>query len=107
MILKPPPNKNLCTHKHTHTHTHTHTNMPFGVSAVAQCVKNQTAAAQITVEAWVESLLPEYGLKDPELLQLWHSSQLCLGFSPWPGNFHMPWMQPLKKEKKIPLPKMS
>ena len=29
-------------------------------------------------------------------------SQLRLGFSPWLGNFHMPWVHPLKK-KKMPV----
>ena len=27
-------------------------------------------------------------VKDLVLLLLWHRSQLWLGFSPWPGNFH-------------------
>ena len=26
--------------------------------------------------------------------------QLRLGFDPWPGKFHMPWVWPLKKKKK-------
>ena len=38
--------------------------------------------------------------KDPALLQLWHRSQLWLGFDPWPRNFHMPWAWSKKKEKK-------
>ena len=29
-------------------------------------------------------------VKDPGLLQLWHRSQLWLGFDPWLRNFHMP-----------------
>ena len=29
-------------------------------------------------------------VKDLALLQLWCRSQLWLGFSPWPRNFHMP-----------------
>ena len=36
--------------------------------------------------------------KDLVLLQLWHRSQLQLRFDPWPGNFHMLWVQ-LKKKK--------
>ena len=40
-------------------------------------------------------------VKDPALLQLQCRSQLWLGFSPWPGNFHMLWMQPKKKKIKI------
>ena len=39
-------------------------------------------------------------VKDLELLQLWHRSKLWLGFDPWPRNFHVPWVQPKKKEKK-------
>ena len=35
------------------------------------------------------------GLKDPTLLKL------QLGFDPWPGNFRMSQMQPLKKQKVI------
>ena len=31
-------------------------------------------------------------VKDPAQLQLWCKLQLWLGFSPWPGNFHMPWV---------------
>ena len=37
-------------------------------------------------------------VKDPVLPQLWSRLQLQLGFSPWPGNFHMPWVQSLKKQ---------
>ena len=44
-----------------------------GVPTVALWVKNLTAAAWVTVEAQVQS---------------------------WPGNFHMPWVQPLIKEKE-------
>ena len=40
------------------------------------------------------------GFKDPALLQLQLRLQLQLGFSPWPGNFHMPWVAALKKKKK-------
>ena len=34
-------------------------------------------------------------IKDLALLQLW------LGFSPWPRNFHMPWVWPKKKKKSV------
>ena len=37
------------------------------------------------------------GLKNPMLTQLWCMSQLWLGFSSWPRNFHMSSVQPLKK----------
>ena len=30
-------------------------------------------------------------IKDPVWLQLRHSLQLQLGFTPWPGNFHVLW----------------
>ena len=42
------------------------------------------------------SLIPglESGFKHPASLQLQSRSQLWLGFSLWPGNFHMPEMQP-------------
>ena len=53
-----------------------------------QWVKNLTAAAQVTVEAWVQSPAWSSGLKDPALPHLW-----C-GFNPWSGNFHMPGAQP-------------
>ena len=36
-------------------------------------------------------------VKDPALPQLWQRSQLQLGLDPWPRNFHMPWVQPKKK----------
>ena len=39
-------------------------------------------------------------VKDPVLLQLWDRLQLCLGFDPWPENFHMPRVWPKKKKKK-------
>ena len=67
---------------------------------MAQWVKNQTAAARVTAEAWDQSLAWHSGLKDPALLHLWHRSQLWLRFSPWTGNFHMAWVQPLKKKEK-------
>ena len=65
---------------------------------MAQWVKNPTAAALVTAEAWVQSLAHCRGLKDPVLS---HGLQLKLGFNPWPRDFHMPGMQTLKgKEKK-------
>ena len=33
--------------------------------------------------------------KDPVLLLLWHR------FSSWPGKFHMPWVWPFLKSKRI------
>ena len=43
-------------------------------------------------------LVPAWWVKDPMLP--WHRPQLPLGFDPWPGNFHMPWVQPKKKNGK-------
>ena len=65
---------------------------------MAQWVKNLTIAAWVATEAQVESLAWYSGLKDPMLLQLWCRSQLWLGFSPWPGNFHL-WQVWLFKKK--------
>ena len=39
-------------------------------------------------------------VKDMVLPQLWCWSKLQLRFSPWPGNFHMLWVQPKKKKKE-------
>ena len=61
---------------------------------MVQWVKNLSAAAPIAVEAWVHFLAS--GLKDLDPV----SPQLQLGSSPWPGNFHMPPVWPLKKKKK-------
>ena len=38
-------------------------------------------------------------VKDLALPQLWCRSQFWLGFSPWPGSFHMPrvWQKERKK----------
>ena len=39
-------------------------------------------------------------VKYPALLQLWCSSQLQLGFDPWPGNFRTLWVWLKRKEKR-------
>ena len=59
---------------------------------MAQWLKNLTAAAQVPAE--VQGPAQCSGLKDPVWPQLQYRSQLQLGFSPWPGNFHMPQVQP-------------
>ena len=59
------------------------------VPAVAQWVKNLTAAAQVAAEAQVQSPAQGSVLKDPALPQLRCRLQLQLGFSPWPRNFHI------------------
>ena len=71
-----------------------------GVPTVAQWVKNSTAAAWVAVEVWVQSPAWHSGLKDPVLWQLWLWSQVWLKFNPWPGNFHMLWVWPEKKQKQ-------
>ena len=40
-------------------------------------------------------------VKDLSLSLLWFRSLLWHGFSPWPGNFHMPWVWPKKEEVLI------
>ena len=40
--------------------------------------------------ARIQSSAQPSGVKDEALLQLWHRSQLQLGFSLWPRNFHLP-----------------
>ena len=71
-----------------------------GVHTVAQWVKNPTVVAQVTVEMWVWSSAQHSGLKDTMLPQLCCSLKLQLRFSPWPRNFHMLWVLPLKKKSK-------
>ena len=66
---------------------------PTGVSAVAEWVKNLTAGVQSPALAqWVKYLA---------LLQLQHRSQWWFDFSPWPRNFRMLWVWPLKKKAFI------
>ena len=67
---------------------------------MAQWVKNPTAGAWVAVEAQVQSLTQGSALKDLALPSLPGRLQWQLGFSPWPRNFHMPQMQPLKKDQK-------
>ena len=61
---------------------------------MAQWVRNPTALAWVASEVWVRAPAQDSGLKDQAMLQL------QLGFNPWPKNFHMPWVQPFKKERK-------
>lgn len=60
------------------------------VPAVVQWVKILTATA------WVWPLAWHGGLKELTLPPLRNRSQLRLRFSPWPRNFHTPWVQPNK-----------
>ena len=63
---------------------------------MAQWVKNLTSVSQVAaeVEAQDQPLAQHCALRDLELPQLQCRSQLWLGFSPWPGNLHMPWVWP-------------
>ena len=67
------------------------------VSTVAQWVKNQTAGDQVAAKMQVRSPAQHSRLKDLVLPQLWHNYQMQLGFNDWPGNFHLQWVQSLKK----------
>ena len=67
---------------------------------MAQWVKNPTAMAQVTVEVQIRSLAWRSGLEDPTLPWLLHRSQLGLRFIPWPGSFHILWVQPLKRKER-------
>ena len=71
-----------------------------GFPTVAQLVMNPTAAAQVSMEAWIPSSAQCSRLKDLALLQLQHKLQLKFTCHPWPGNFHMPWVRLLKKKKR-------
>ena len=63
----------------------------LGVPTLFHWVTNLTAGAWIAAEVLVQSSSSSWrsGFKDPVL-----SLQLQLRFSPWPGNFHMLWVQP-------------
>ena len=70
---------------------------------MGQWVENLTSVAQVAVETWVLPPARHSGLKDPVLPQLLRRSQLWLGFSPWPRNFHMPWVWLVKKRRRCKL----
>ena len=72
-----------------------------GIPTVAQWVENPTAVAWVATEVQVQSPAHCSGLKDLALTQLWHRWQLWLRCNPWPGNFHMLWVRPLKKRKEM------
>ena len=63
-------------------------------------VKNLTAVARITEEVEGLTPCPPQWVKDLALPLLWHGSQLQLRFSPWPRNFHMPQVQPGRKNER-------
>ena len=39
-------------------------------------------------------------VKDPAVSPQWPRSLLWLRFSPWPSNFHVPWVRPKKKREE-------
>lgn len=67
-----------------------------GVPAVIQWIKNPTEAAQVTAEVQVQSSAWHSQLKDAALPQLWWRLQLQLRSNPWPRNFHLLQVPPLK-----------
>ena len=68
---------------------------------MVQWVKNPTTATWVTAEVEVWSLAWHRELRDLALLQLWHRSELWLGFNPWPRTFHMSQAQPFKRNSQI------
>lgn len=58
------------------------------VPAMAQWVKDLTAATPLAAEAQVQTLACCSGLNDPVLLHLQRR------FSPWTGHVHMLWVWP-------------
>ena len=65
---------------------------------MVQWVKNPTAAAGVTAEVQVQAPAQCSGLRI-RVVTAEHRSQLRLGFYPWPGNFNVLWVQPLKINK--------
>ena len=63
--------------------------------------KKEYAKALVSVVVQVQSPAWHSGLKDLALLQLQHKPKLQLVFNHWPGNFHILWVQPLKKINRI------
>ena len=70
-------------------------NKYWGVPTVGQWVKNPTAMAWVTVEAWLQCPVQSSWLKDLTMPKLW--------FSPWSGNCHMPQAAIKEKKKSIDL----
>ena len=60
----------------------------------------------VSMRMRVRSLALLSGLRIRCCWKLWHRSQIQLGsrlqlqFNPWPGNFHMPKAQAIKRKKK-------
>ena len=77
---------------------------------VAQRVKNTTSIPEDAgsvpgLTQWVKhQALPQAVVEVEDVAQIWHclgaGQQLQLQFNPWPGNLHMPLVQPLKTKIK-------
>jgi len=67
---------------------------------VAEWVKDLTSVAWVAAKVQVQSSAWLSELKDLLLPRLHCRSQMHLRFHPWPKNFYMPWVWPLKKKKK-------
>ena len=46
-------------------------------------------------------------VNDPALPRFWLKPQMWLKFDPWPGNFHMPPIQPKNEKKFLGVPVMA
>ena len=49
---------------------------------------------------WCQSSLVAQWVKDTASLPWWLRSLLWYRFDPWPGNFHIPWVQPKQRERR-------
>ena len=60
---------------------------------------NLTYAHYYQNKGFYSSLVMQW-VKDLALSLLWLGSLLWRRFDTWPGNFHMPWVQPKKEKRK-------
>lgn len=68
---------------------------------MAQC------SGSVSAEVWVPLVLRVVqGAEGSSVAELQDRLQLWLGFSHWPGNFHVLWAQP-EKGKRLSIVKMS
>ena len=80
-----------------------HKKTTLGVLALVQWVRIQHCLQWLGVAADERVQSPA----QDSALRIWHChrcgmwSQLRLRFDPWPGNFHMPQVQPKKKLRRI------
>ena len=82
-------NRDECRRREYYMHQRPGHKTKAGVPAVAQWVRDLTAMARVASEVQVRFSAQRSELKDPTLPRVW------LGFSPWPGNFHVVQEQPL------------